>query len=290
MRARSGFLAAAAAGSCSGEGIAVRTRTGGIPSTSSVPSTRGTSFVRPFMDEPPMKRTVGPRIPRDDSITLDHWIGTKILYIKDSRSKPGDRSRRCLHFQRRPCRRPLTPPAPLSPRERGEKDQRELLFFSLLPPGERRGRGGEGAGGATTLKPKRRAGSVKEADNVPTALRCSGRLDEEGFSMSRIAIQGFGRVGRCTLRAALKERTFTPAAIADVKDLPTLAALFAVDTNYGRWPEPVRAEGDVLRIGERAIPYHNVSAGLPDWGALGIDVVIESSRRATTRAGAQPHL
>src|SRR5262245_14606111 len=38
----------------------------------------------------------------------------------------------------------LTPPAPLSPRERGEKDPRELLFYSLLSPGERRGRGGEG--------------------------------------------------------------------------------------------------------------------------------------------------
>ncbi|HEV8582960.1 MAG TPA: glyceraldehyde 3-phosphate dehydrogenase NAD-binding domain-containing protein [Thermoanaerobaculia bacterium] len=108
--------------------------------------------------------------------------------------------------------------------------------------------------------------------------------------MPRIAIQGFGRVGRSTLRAALKEESFTPVAIADVKDLPTLAALVAVDTNYGRWPEPVRAEGDVLRVGERAIPYHNVTDGLPDWGALGIDVVIECSGRATTRAGAQPHL
>src|SRR5262245_17720310 len=38
----------------------------------------------------------------------------------------------------------LTPPAPLSPRERGEKDQRKLLFYSLLSLGERRGRGGEG--------------------------------------------------------------------------------------------------------------------------------------------------
>src|SRR6185295_18601801 len=66
-------------------------------------------------------------------------------------------------------------PRPLSPRGReGRKTQKKLLFYSLLSPGERRGRGGEGAGGAATLKPKRRAGSVKEPDNVPTALRCSG--------------------------------------------------------------------------------------------------------------------
>src|SRR5262245_12898873 len=41
----------------------------------------------------------------------------------------------------------LTPPAPLSPRERGEKDQKKLLFFSLISLGERRGRGGEGRRG-----------------------------------------------------------------------------------------------------------------------------------------------
>jgi glyceraldehyde 3-phosphate dehydrogenase len=108
--------------------------------------------------------------------------------------------------------------------------------------------------------------------------------------MTSIAIHGFGRIGRSTLRAALKEESFTPVAITDVKDLPTLAALVAVDTNYGRWPEPVWADGDVLRVGEHEIPYYSVAEGFPDWGALGVDVVIESSGRATTRAGAQPHL
>ena len=56
--------------------------------------------------------------------------------------------------------------------------------------------------------------------------------------MTTIAIHGFGRIGRSTLRVALQNNLFTPAAISDIKDLPTLAALFAVDTNYGRWPEP----------------------------------------------------
>ncbi len=108
--------------------------------------------------------------------------------------------------------------------------------------------------------------------------------------MTRIAIHGFGRIGRATLRAALHDTSFTPVAVSDVKDLATLAALFAVDTNYGRWPEAVRADETAFRIGERAIPYANVAAGLPDWGALGVDLVIECSGRATTRAGAQPHL
>jgi threonine dehydrogenase-like Zn-dependent dehydrogenase len=108
--------------------------------------------------------------------------------------------------------------------------------------------------------------------------------------MTRIAIHGFGRIGRATLRAALHERGFTPVAVSNIKELATLAALFAVDSNYGRWPEAVRADEAAFRIGDRAIPYYNVATGRPGWGALGIDVVIECSGRATTRAGAQPHL
>jgi glyceraldehyde 3-phosphate dehydrogenase len=108
--------------------------------------------------------------------------------------------------------------------------------------------------------------------------------------MARIAIHGFGRIGRPTLRAALKENIFIPVAISDVKDLPTLAALFAVDTNYGRWPEAVCADEAAFHIGNRAIPYYNVAAGLPDWGVLGIDLVIECSGCATTRGDAHAHL
>jgi glyceraldehyde 3-phosphate dehydrogenase len=80
--------------------------------------------------------------------------------------------------------------------------------------------------------------------------------------MARIVINGFGRIGRSTLRTALRDAEFTPVAISDVQDLPSLAALFAVDSNYGRWPEPVRANAGVLHIGERAIPYINVRDGL----------------------------
>ena len=57
--------------------------------------------------------------------------------------------------------------------------------------------------------------------------------------MARIAIHGFGRIGRSAMKAALKNNLFTPVSISDIKDIPTLAALFEVDTNYGRWPEEV---------------------------------------------------
>jgi glyceraldehyde 3-phosphate dehydrogenase len=108
--------------------------------------------------------------------------------------------------------------------------------------------------------------------------------------MGGIALFGFGRIGRSTLRAALQHAQFVPTAIADIKDLPTLAALFEVDTNYGRWHEPVKAKDSDLVVGDRRIPYLDAMPGVPDWGALGVDLVIDCTGRATRRAGAQAHL
>jgi glyceraldehyde 3-phosphate dehydrogenase len=108
--------------------------------------------------------------------------------------------------------------------------------------------------------------------------------------MTSIAIHGFGRIGRLTARAALRGGLFTPVAVSDITDLPTLAALFKADTNYGVWPEQVSATGDALVVGNREIPYFNTKEALPDWGALGVDVVIDCTGRATKRAGATAHL
>ena len=108
--------------------------------------------------------------------------------------------------------------------------------------------------------------------------------------MGKIAIHGFGRIGRSTLKAALKGQLFVPVSISDIKDLPTLAALFAVDTNYGLWPEPVAVRDGTLVIGDRDIRFVDSTQELPDWRALGVDVVVESTGRATTRPAAQQHI
>ncbi|MCA1724332.1 MAG: aldehyde dehydrogenase, partial [Thermomicrobia bacterium] len=108
--------------------------------------------------------------------------------------------------------------------------------------------------------------------------------------MNRIAIHGFGRIGRSILKAALRDGQFVPVSISDIRDLPTFAPLFAVDTNYGIWPEPVRADGDELVIGDHRITYINSMDALPDWKALGVNVVVDCTGRATTRSGAQAHL
>ncbi|WP_460547648.1 type I glyceraldehyde-3-phosphate dehydrogenase [Hymenobacter daeguensis] len=108
--------------------------------------------------------------------------------------------------------------------------------------------------------------------------------------MASIALYGFGRIGRQFLRVGLLEDLFEPVAIADIGEEATLAALFAVDTNYGRWHEPVAGSVDQLTIGARKIPYLNSAKEVPDWAALGAEVVVDCTGRATTRAGAQVHL
>ncbi|HEX2516568.1 MAG TPA: glyceraldehyde 3-phosphate dehydrogenase NAD-binding domain-containing protein, partial [Chloroflexota bacterium] len=56
--------------------------------------------------------------------------------------------------------------------------------------------------------------------------------------MGNVAIHGFGRIGRSLLRRALQDELFVPVSVSDIADVETLGALFEVDTNYGRWPEP----------------------------------------------------
>src|SRR5512136_1370757 len=108
--------------------------------------------------------------------------------------------------------------------------------------------------------------------------------------MARIAIHGFGRIGRSLMKAALKSNLFVPVSISDIKDVATLAALFEVDSNYGRWHEEVVAKDNCFVIGGREIPYFDSMKALPDWKKLGVDLVIDCTGRATTRPGAQAHL
>lgn len=108
--------------------------------------------------------------------------------------------------------------------------------------------------------------------------------------MAKVAIHGFGRIGRSALRVALRDNLFVPVSISDIRDAQTFAALFAADSTYGRWHEKVDATDDSIVIGGREIKYLNTKDALPDWGKLGVDVVVDCTGRATTREGAQAHL
>jgi glyceraldehyde 3-phosphate dehydrogenase len=105
-----------------------------------------------------------------------------------------------------------------------------------------------------------------------------------------IGIYGFGRIGRSFLRTALEKKLFVPTHIGDIKDPALMGALFEVDTNYGRWPETVSFSDGRLRIGDRQIAYIDTRASVPDWGALGVDTVVDCSGRATRRENAKLHL
>jgi glyceraldehyde 3-phosphate dehydrogenase len=108
--------------------------------------------------------------------------------------------------------------------------------------------------------------------------------------MGKVAIHGLGRIGRSVVRAAFKHGLFTPVAVSDIKDPRPLAALLEVDSNYGRWQERVEARAEGFVIGGRKILYFDALQELPDWKALGVDVVVDCTGRATQRAGAAAHL
>lgn len=108
--------------------------------------------------------------------------------------------------------------------------------------------------------------------------------------MANIALYGFGRIGRQFLRIALENKLFIPVSISDIHDIKDFVPLFSVDTNYGRFAEKVTSEGDDLLIGDKRIKYVNSKAEVPDWKALGVDLVVDCTGRATTRVVAQAHI
>ena len=109
----------------------------------------------------------------------------------------------------------------------------------------------------------------------------------------RIGINGFGRIGRNTVRAAkklgLKELDFV--AVNDLTDTKTLAHLLTYDSVHGRFPGEVKAEKDALKVDDDSIRVLSEKdpAKLP-WKELGVDVVLESTGRFTDRDQAALHM
>jgi glyceraldehyde 3-phosphate dehydrogenase len=107
----------------------------------------------------------------------------------------------------------------------------------------------------------------------------------------RVGINGFGRIGRAFTRVALDRADLEVVAVNDITDAGTLAHLLAFDSTYGRLGRPVEHTPGSLLVG--GVPITVLSERDPaaiDWGALGADIVIESTGKFRTRDGAALHL
>jgi glyceraldehyde 3-phosphate dehydrogenase len=109
----------------------------------------------------------------------------------------------------------------------------------------------------------------------------------------RVAINGFGRIGRNVLRAARKAgaNDIEFVAVNDLTDTKTLAHLLRYDSVHGQYPGTVQAKDGALLVdgGEVKVFAEKDPSALP-WRDLGVDVVIESTGRFTNRADAAKHL
>jgi glyceraldehyde 3-phosphate dehydrogenase len=122
----------------------------------------------------------------------------------------------------------------------------------------------------------------------------SNRNLRGGIVMStRIAINGFGRIGRLAMRAMIErhEDELTVVAVNDMADAKTNAHLFRYDSTYGIFPGKIEAEEDALKIDGHDIRLLNEKdpKQLP-WKKLAIDIVIESTGVFTQAAQARAHL
>jgi glyceraldehyde 3-phosphate dehydrogenase len=110
---------------------------------------------------------------------------------------------------------------------------------------------------------------------------------------TKIAINGFGRIGRCIARILLSENApdIDIVAINDLTSAEVLAHLLAFDSVHRRFSKSVEAKEGALLIGGKRIPVlaEKDPAKLP-WKSLGASVVIESTGLFTSREGAQKHL
>ncbi|HEY5104891.1 MAG TPA: type I glyceraldehyde-3-phosphate dehydrogenase [Acidimicrobiales bacterium] len=109
--------------------------------------------------------------------------------------------------------------------------------------------------------------------------------------VTRVGINGFGRIGRNFLRASLGNPNIEIVAVNDLVPPATNAHLLKYDSTHGRLNTTVSVSDDGICVGEHTIKVlaERNPADLP-WAELGVDVVIESTGHFTSREGAARHL
>ncbi|MEI6080731.1 MAG: type I glyceraldehyde-3-phosphate dehydrogenase [bacterium] len=107
----------------------------------------------------------------------------------------------------------------------------------------------------------------------------------------KVAINGFGRIGRITARYLLENKDIELVAFNDLTDAPTLAHLFKYDSVHGRYGKDVVAGDGFLKVGGKTIKVlaEKDPSKLP-WKELGVDIVIESTGKLKDRASVMNHI
>ena len=107
----------------------------------------------------------------------------------------------------------------------------------------------------------------------------------------RVAINGFGRIGRLVFKAAQYDKDVEVVAINDLTDANTLAYLLKYDSVHGRYPEKVHHDGENLVAGDRKakVTAEKDPANLP-WSDYNVDIVVESTGVFRKRTQIENHL
>ena len=107
----------------------------------------------------------------------------------------------------------------------------------------------------------------------------------------KVAINGFGRIGRLVFKASQNNPEIEVVAINDLTDAKTLAHLLKYDSVHGRYPDSVEADGDNIVVGGKTIKVsaEKDPSKLP-WAELGVDVAVESTGVFRKKAQIEQHL
>ena len=111
------------------------------------------------------------------------------------------------------------------------------------------------------------------------------------MAVLKVGINGFGRIGRLILRAAINNSNIEFVGINDLVSPQNLAYLLKYDSTHGQFPGHVEARDNGIVVSGRFIPCFAIAnpAELP-WGSLGVDYVVEATGRFTTHEQASKHL
>jgi glyceraldehyde 3-phosphate dehydrogenase len=109
--------------------------------------------------------------------------------------------------------------------------------------------------------------------------------------VTRVAINGFGRMGRLALRAAWGRDDLRFVHVNEPEgDAATAAHLLCFDSVHGRWDREAGGEGDTLTVDDRALGYSDAAEpGGVRWDEYDVDVVLECSGRFLTMAALEPY-